>query len=91
MNLAAFRIQYPEFRSAADAFVQVFLDSADLQLHATYWGTYRDQAHGLLTAHLISMSPSGQQARLQTDKGNTTYKQRLDAMRDEITFADRVF
>lgn len=91
MNLAAFRIQFPEFRSAADEYVQAYLDAAAVQLSETYWRTYYDQAHGYQAANLLAMAPNGQNARLDPTKTKTTtYAERLQRLREEITFGDRL-
>lgn len=78
MNLAAFRIRYPEFRTAVDPFVQSVLDSAATELNATEIGAPFDEAHGLLTAHKIAISPLGTNARTLNDKGQTTYQAELE-------------
>jgi hypothetical protein len=92
VDITAFRVKYPEFASASeDTFVQVFLNAAAVRLNAAYWGDYYDQAHGLLTAHLLAIAPNGQFARLQSKDGNTTYNTDFEKLRSEVTFADRVF
>jgi hypothetical protein len=94
LNLATFRVQYPEFRSCADPVAQAFLDASASELNDSgYLDPYYDQMHGLLTAHQLSQSPNGQQARLQvTDKaGKTTYWNRYCQLREELTAFDRVF
>lgn len=91
MNLAAFRVQYPEFAKTSDSLVQAMLDAAALELSAPYWGTYYDQGHGLLAAKMLALSPNGQTARLQSDKGTSTYAKQFDDLRIEVTAFDRVF
>lgn len=70
---------------------QTYLDAAAVQLDAPYWGTYFDRAHGLLAAHMLATSPYGMTARLVSEKGDSTYGKAFRAMREEVTFADRVF
>lgn len=92
MDITAFRVKYPEFASASDdTFIQVFLDAAADRIDSDYWGKYYDQAHGLLAAHLLAIAPNGQFARLQSKDGNTTYNADFEKLRQEVTFADRVF
>jgi hypothetical protein len=76
--LAAFRTRYPEFRTAPDPFVQAVLDSAATELNATEIGAPFDEAHGLLTAHKIAISPLGTNSRVLNDAGETTYQVELD-------------
>jgi hypothetical protein len=58
MNLATFRVQYPEFKSALDPFVQAFLDAAAREINPTELGEAYDNAHGLLTAHKLASRPA---------------------------------
>jgi hypothetical protein len=74
LNLAAFRTRYPEFRTAGDSFVQSVLDQAAAELNAEEIGTPFDEAHGLLTAHKIAISPMGINARTLNDEGQTLYE-----------------
>lgn len=90
MTLAEFKVQYPEFTKAGDSILTAFLSAAALQLSPAYWTTYYDQGHGLLTAALLADSPNGQNARLQSDKGTSTYRKQYERLLSEITFADRV-
>ncbi len=74
MNLAAWRIQFPEFVACPDPLAQAYLDAALLQLDAEVWGNLLDQGHGYLTAHKLALSPYGQAARLsKKNGGETTY------------------
>ncbi len=88
MNLAAFRVQFPEFAAAPDAMVQVFLDAAALQIDATVWLTLTDQGHGFLAAHKLALSPYGQAARLsptRTAATRTTYYLHYEELRNCVT------
>jgi hypothetical protein len=80
MNLATFRVQYPEFKSALDPFVQAFLDAAAREINPTELGEAYDNAHGLLTAHKLAISPFGKQARMVNEDGRTTYENEYDAV-----------
>ncbi len=91
LDPAGFRARYPEFATASDALVSVTLKDASSQIDNSVWGTLTDQAHGLLTAHMLVIAPNGQMARLQTDKGVSTYWTRYVALRDQQTFALRIF
>lgn len=73
MNIAQFRLLYPEFRTASDPFVQGFLDEAATMISRDVVGSRYDQLHGLKAAHLIAISPAAVNARLVAKDGTTTY------------------
>lgn len=64
MDLATFRAQYPEFMRAPDALVAGKLADAANRMDAALYADSYEEAHGLLTAHLVAMSPFGTNARL---------------------------
>ena len=74
MILATFKLLCPEFRTTPDPTVQAFLDSAAKELNAAEIGDAYDEAHRLLTAHKIAISPLGTNARTLNDAGETTYE-----------------
>lgn len=77
MTLTDFRIRYPEFRTASDAFVNAYLvDAVNLVRGLVLLPVY-DTAHGLATAHLIAISPAGKNARMVNDDGTTQYGKTL--------------
>lgn len=42
-------------------------------VNATFWGDELDHGQALYAAHLLSIAPTGQPARLASDKTATTY------------------
>jgi hypothetical protein len=91
MTSGAFLAQYPEFAKSSSTLVDAMLAAAASRMSASYWGSYYDQGHGLLTAALLAKAPNGMTARLQSDKATSTYQIEYEKLREEITFADRVF
>lgn len=91
LDLAGFRAKYPEFNTAEDPLVQVFLDDAAERLDPPTWGTYLDKGHGALTAHLLTMAPNGQFARLQSDKAQSTYGVEFRGLECQVASCIRVF
>jgi hypothetical protein len=91
MDRPTFLAQYPEFSASDTALVDVMLAAAATQLGQVYWGSYYDQGHGLLTASMLARAPEGQTSRLQSQQGTSTYQVAFEKLRQEITFADRVF
>lgn len=75
MILAAFRTRFPEFEEGSNGIVQACLDAAATELNATEIGTPFDEAHGLLAAHKLAISPFGRAARMLNDDGKSTYEE----------------
>lgn len=89
MDLATFKTQYPELRSAGDTLLQAFLDAAALEIDLEIWDTLSDQGQGLLAAHNLTMSPWGQAARMQPKDGVTTYGQKYEKMQSMVAVGYR--
>jgi len=90
MDIDAFRTAHPEFNAASTELVQDKLDAAERRLSATAWGTRFDDAHGLLTAHLLWSSPFGASMRLEggEQEKSSRYMKLLNELRVEVI--DRV-
>lgn len=73
VTLATFVVQYPEFAATDSALATAKLAEAEQRTDARVFGDDYDAAVYLLTAHLISIAPFGQQARLESNKAETTY------------------
>lgn len=77
LSLAAFRVRYNEFEVYSDALCTAAIAEAAEECDPRIFGatTGVDIAVGLLAAHKLSISPGGQQARLEAKGGDgtTTY------------------
>lgn len=74
MDLQTFRSLHPEFDSLDDPIIEVKLAQAAERLDPSVYGGKYDQAHELLAAHLLVVSPFGQSARLEGDQeGSSLY------------------
>lgn len=80
MNLAAFRAAFPEFQRTGDDTVNAKLALALNAVDASTWGADYDSGHGHYAAHLLATSPTGQQSRLSTEKGVSTYLQEYERL-----------
>lgn len=80
MTLAAFKARFPEFVTAPDPMVQAVLDAAATELNADEIGAPFDEAHGMLTAHKLAISPFGRAARMLNDDGESTYQHEFNAV-----------
>lgn len=85
MDLAEFRTTFPEMVSVSDATVNVYLAKAARMVDSEVFGTLYDDAHGYLTAHLLTTSPYAKNARLQSNNGSSTYEVRWIELRDQCT------
>jgi hypothetical protein len=83
VDLTAFRLRFPEFQNVDGPQIQAFLDDAATRINAGVFGDSYDAAHGYLTAHMISVSPFMQTAKLQEDDALTTYLKEFRAIRNE--------
>ncbi|HSN27175.1 MAG TPA: DUF4054 domain-containing protein [Kofleriaceae bacterium] len=70
---ASYKAAFPEFAATPDAQVTAALNSAALRCDSRLFGATIDDAVALLAGHLLSISPSGQQSRLDSDSADTTY------------------
>ena len=86
-TLAEFRASFPEFARAADSQVEAFLARALVSVPATTWGVYQDEGQMYLAAHLLALSPYGQNSRLESDDKQTTYGLRYRELQVEVAAA----
>ena len=94
LSRAAWRLRFPEFDSASDTLVDGFLAQAWRRIDEEVWGEKADDGHGLLTAHLLALSPHGQMARLtQKDvaKTTSTYGLEFGKLEEQVACGIRVF
>lgn len=70
-NYTSFVTQFPEFNGVPQSMVQSWLDAAALEFNNRLWGIYLDQGIYLLAAHKLSISPFGNNARLQISEKQT--------------------
>lgn len=74
MTVVSFLARYPEFSEdrAPTDLVQDALDRAARAVSGEDWGSQLDDARGEYAAHLLAVSPWGQQARLSDPKSEAT-------------------
>ncbi len=90
MILATFRVQFPEFKGVTDALVQAMLDASLLEIDAFIWGAKADQGQAYLTAHKLATSPFGQNARMVSKNGETTYEKNYRTLIRQVSSGYRV-
>lgn len=85
MVLATFRIRYPEFALAQDAYVQGYLDAATARVDADAFGeTHAPEAIGMLAAHLMALTPAGTMAGMSKGDGDSRYHQAFKRLCREV-------
>jgi hypothetical protein len=78
LTLENFKQGFPEFRNAEAGLVVAKLSEAYQQIDLSVWDTGANGpksglGQGYLTAHLLALSPFGQNARMVAKDGTTTY------------------
>lgn len=68
-----FLARFPEFEPAGSTMVSAAIAEAVRGVDAEVWGTKTDDGVRWLTAHLLAITPWGQQARMVSKDGSTTY------------------
>lgn len=76
---------FPEFKNTDTALVQQKLDAAALRVQSATWDNLETQGVMFLAAHLLSVAPEGEQARLKKENRVTTYWLEFERMRKEAT------
>ena len=83
---ASFKARWTEFAPCPDSLVDAAIAEATEEVDARVYGAKADAAVGLLAAHKLSISPQGQQARLDPkafgdgEHGTTTYGIEFDTI-----------
>ena len=91
LDVASFLVRYPEFSAVGDAMIEARIADAAAKVNATVWGDELDHGQALWTAHLLSCSPAGQQARLVGDKTRTTYQAAYEEAATRLAAGRRVY
>lgn len=86
LTVDQFISRYPSFVRVESATIGLKLAEAEVQVHAGTWGDQVDEGIGLLVAHKLSIDPTGQNARLESDMAETTYGRRYMEIREQVTF-----
>jgi hypothetical protein len=77
---------FPEFERTEDQLCLQKINAATARTAAAVWGDKVNDGIMWLAAHLLSMSPEGEQSRLKAENRATTYERTLNMMRREVTF-----
>jgi hypothetical protein len=77
---------FPEFREADGDLLSSRLTAAIGRVDAEVWGPQWSNGVLMLAAHLLAISPYGQNARLSAKDGSSTYLAEYERMRLEVSF-----
>lgn len=69
MNYAQFIVRHSAFRPCDPNTVNAVLAAAARELNETELGESYDEAHGLLAAHKLCLTPEGRNARMMIGEG----------------------
>lgn len=81
---------HPEFFGCPEIMIQTAIDDAIVRVDPNMYLKTVDQAVRLLACHHLALSPYGQQARLVSADGTTTYKLQFNELRGEAAIGFRV-
>lgn len=91
LTRAQFLEAYSAFATAGNELIDATLVKAERRIGEA-WGDLEDEAHGLLTAHMLAIDPKGQMARLVNQKdGSTTYGKEFAELQTMAACGLRVF
>jgi hypothetical protein len=81
VSVLRFKKYFPEFKNTDEFLVEQKLDMAIKETSSGAWGSNGDHAIMLLTAHYLSISPAGEQARLKMENRGDMYKVEYDRLK----------
>ena len=87
---ADFLARFPEFEPASKTMIEAAIDEAKRNVDSGVWREKTDDGVRWKTAHLLAISPFGQQARLVSKDGSTTYGKNFDLLMRSVTPGFRV-
>ena len=77
LDVASFKVVFPEFTDAGDTMIALYIQDASQRVNVAF-GSLFDRAHAIMTAKMLAQSSFGQQARLLSKTGRSTYDDQCD-------------
>jgi hypothetical protein len=90
VSVRRFKAEFPEFKDTSEDVISANLSRASRQVNQNVWGAQADDGISLLTAHMLAMSPRGEQAKLKFKNRGTHYKEMYDDLVMQVTSGGRV-
>lgn len=76
--------RFPELITAGGALIQECIRGAVDRLNSDTWGALYREGLLYMTAHLLALSPYGQEARMVSDRGLSTYRLVYDDLANSL-------
>ena len=86
VTVQRFLKEYPEFKSTDYQLIEQRLNHAALRVNSGTFGDLEEEGVMLMTAHLLSISPSGEKSRLVKESQQTMYLREYRRLAREVTF-----
>ena len=77
LDVATFKTIFPEFTDAGDPMIALYIQDASQRINVAF-DTLFDRAHAIMAARMLAQSSFGQQARLVSKTGRSTYDDQWD-------------
>ena len=85
ITVARFLQDYPSFKRTAAELITKRIAAATKRINVGVWGDMANDGIMALAAHMLSVSPDGEQVRLKKENRVTTYQLEWERMRREVT------
>jgi len=86
----SFLARFPEFEPASKSMIEEAIDEATRNVDVDVWRDKTDDGVRWKAAHLLAITPFGQQARLMSKDGSTTYGTHFAQLMRSVTPGFRV-
>jgi hypothetical protein len=90
VDYRSFLARFPEFEPAGRGMIRAAIEEATRGIDTEVWGDKTDDGVRWLTAHLLAISPFGQQARMVSKEGSSTYGDEHKRLMRSVTPGFRV-
>lgn len=90
VNADLIRAEFPEFDELTDPEIDPKIADAALCVNSETWGDRADIGVKYMTAHLLAISPLGEQAKLVAKTGQTTYLMTFEKYKRSVASGCRV-
>lgn len=90
IDAATFKAEFPVFARTDDVLVEAKLRNAVNRVSECVWGTKYQDGVFYLAAHLLTVEPNGQNARLVAKDGSSTYFEEYTRLQQLVTAGYRL-
>ena len=90
MDVTGFLLRFPAFEGTETTLIDAKLAEATRGVDPEVFGDKTEDAIGYKAAHLLSIDPFGQTARIEAEDGSTTYGKQFMKIARSVTSGFRV-